>query len=129
MVNDGIILLKYWLSVSQDEQLRRFKARINEPLRRWKLSATDLESVRCWYDYSLARDTMLMMTDTDFAPWFILRSDDKRRARLNCIRHLLSRIPYEEVPHEPVEIPERDETHRYDDIASLEERNFVPEHY
>lgn len=129
LVSDGIILIKYWLSVSQDEQLRRFKARIDEPLRRWKLSATDLESVRRWYDYSAARDTMMMMTDTDFAPWHILRSDDKRRARLNCIRHLLDQIPYEDVPHDPIEIPERDESHKYDDIASLENRQFVPEYY
>ncbi len=117
LVDDGIILLKYWLSVSMEEQERRFRARIEQPLRQWKLSSTDLESVRRWYDYSLARDVMLMSTDSDFAPWFILNSDDKRRARLNCIRHLLSRIPYEEVPHEQVEIPDRDLTHQYDDVA------------
>ena len=129
LVNDGIVLIKYWLSVSADEQRRRFLARIEDPLRQWKLSPTDLESVRKWYDYSLARDTMFMSTDTDFAPWYIVRSDDKRRARLNCIRHLLSCIPYEDVPRETVEIPERELTHQYDDEASLASRRFVPEHY
>ena len=124
-----IILIKYWLSVSQEEQMRRFKARINDPPRRWKLSSTDLESVRRWYEYSIARDTMFMTTDTDFAPWFIVKSDDKRRARLNCIRHLLSRIPYEELPHQPVDIPACDQTRKYQDAESLESRNFVPDHY
>jgi polyphosphate kinase 2 len=129
LVDDGITLIKYWLSVSADEQSARFRARIEDPLRQWKLSPTDLESVRRWYDYSLARDAMFMATDTDFAPWYIVRSDDKRRARLNCIRHLLSCIPYEEVPYEPVEIPDRDMTHRYDDVAALASRRFVPELY
>ena len=129
LVDDGIILLKYWLSVSKEEQERRFQARIDDPLRQWKLSPTDLESVRRWYDYSVARDIMFMSTDTDFAPWHIVRSDDKRRARLNCIRHLLSCIPYEDVPREKVEIPERDDTHQYDDVAALAMRRFVPEHY
>ena len=129
LVDDGIVLIKYWLSVTAEEQLRRFRARIEDPLRQWKLSVTDLESVRLWYDYSLARDTMFMATDTDFAPWHIVKTDDKRRARLNCIRHLLSCIPYEDVPYEPVEFPERDTTHQYDDVASLSSRRFVPEHY
>ena len=129
LVDDGIILLKYWLSVSQDEQERRFLARIEDPLRQWKLSPTDLESVRRWYEYSAARDAMFMASDTDFAPWYVVRSDDKRRARLNCIRHLLSCIPYEVVPQEKVEIPERDLTHHYDDVQSLASRRFIPEHY
>ncbi len=129
LVGDGIVLIKYWLSVSADEQLRRFRARIEDPLRQWKLSATDLESVRLWYEYSMARDAMFMATDTDAAPWYIVRSDDKRRARLNCIRHLLDYVPYEEVPTEEVEIPEREMTHRYDDVAALEGRRFVPERY
>ena len=129
LVDDGIILIKYWMSVSHEEQIRRFDARIEDPLRQWKLSPTDLESVRRWYDYSAARDSMFMATDTDFAPWYIVRSDDKRRARLNCIRHLLRCIPYQEVPHEKVVIPQRDMTHAYDDTASLESRRFVPEHY
>ena len=117
------------MSVSQDEQERRFLARIEDPLRQWKLSSTDLESVRRWYEYSAARDNMFMATDTQFAPWYLVRSDDKRRARLNCIRHLLSSIPYEDVPHEKVKIPRRDTTHQYDDVASLAPRRFVPEHF
>jgi polyphosphate kinase 2 (PPK2 family) len=125
----GIILIKYWVSVSNDEQRRRFRARIEDPLRQWKLSPTDLESVRRWYDYSIARDAIFMATDTEFAPWYVVRSDDKRRARLNCIRHLLSYIPYEEVPYERVKIPERDMTNEYDDSATLAERRFIPEHY
>jgi polyphosphate kinase 2 len=129
LVNDGIQLIKYWISVSAEEQLRRFRARIEDPLRQWKLSPTDLESVRQWYEYSVARDAMFMATDTDFAPWHVVRSDDKRRARLNCIRHLLSCIPYDDVPYEKVEIPERDTRHEYDDVASLASRRFIPEHY
>ena len=129
LVDEGIKLIKYWLSVSAEEQLRRFRARIEDPLRQWKLSPTDLESVRRWYDYSLARDDMMAATDTDFAPWYIVRSDDKRRARLNCIRHLLSCVPYEDVPREKVEIPERDLTREYDDQATLASRRFVPEVY
>ena len=129
LVDDGIVLIKYWLSVSADEQRQRFLARIEDPLRQWKLSPTDLESVRRWYDYSIARDTMFMATDTDFAPWYIVRTDDKRRARLNCIRHLLGCIPYEDVPREKVEVPDRDLTHQYDDESSLASRRFVPEHY
>ena len=129
LVDDGIIFLKYWMSVSHDEQERRFLARIEDPLRQWKLSPTDLESVARWYEYSLARDTMFMATDTEFAPWHVVRSDDKRRARLNCIRHLLSCIPYEDVPHEKIKIPERDTAHRYDDVASLASRRFVPDYY
>lgn len=129
LVNDGIKLIKYWLSVSAEEQERRFRARIEDPLRQWKLSPTDLESVRRWYEYSIARDDMMMATDTDFAPWYVVKSDDKRRARLNCIRHLLDCIPYEAVPHEKIEIPERDLTREYDDVATLASRRFVPEHY
>ena len=129
LVDDGITLIKYWLSVSADEQERRFRARIEDPLRQWKLSGTDLESVRRWYDYSIARDDMMMATDTDFAPWYVVKSDDKRRARLNCIRHLLDCIPYEDVPHEKVEIPERDLTRKYDDVAALASRRFVPDRY
>ena len=129
LVDDGIQLIKYWLSVSADEQQRRFRARIEDPLRQWKLSPTDLESVHRWYEYSIARDDMMMATDTDFAPWYVVKSDDKRRARLNCIRHLLDCIPFEDVPHEKVEIPERDFSRQYDDVAALASRRFVPEHY
>jgi len=129
LVDDGIILIKYWLSVSKDEQEKRFHARIEDPLRQWKLSPTDLESVRRWYDYSVARDAMFMATDTEFAPWYVVKSDDKRRARLNCIRHLLSLIPYEDVPHEKVKIPKRNDAHKYDDVAALTFRRQVPDAY
>ncbi len=129
LVDDGIVLIKYWVSVSADEQRRRFRARVEDPLRQWKLSPTDLYSVSKWYEYSIARDTMMMATDTDFAPWHIVLSDDKKRARLNCIRHLLSCIPYEDVPLDEVEIPERETTLEYDDVASLSRRRFIPEHY
>ena len=100
IVDSGIRLLKYWLEVSPGEQKRRFLARIEDPLRQWKLSPTDLESRRRWYDYSLARDRMLQATDTSYAPWHIVRSDDKKRARLNAIAHLLSQLPYEKVARE-----------------------------
>ena len=129
LVDDGIILIKYWVSVSKDEQQRRFRARIEDPLRQWKLSPTDLESVQQWYEYSIARDAMFMATDTDVAPWYIVKSDDKRRARLNCIHHLLQCIPSEDVPRENVEIPSCDTTREYDDVASLASRRFIPENF
>jgi polyphosphate kinase 2 len=129
MVEDGIILIKYWLSVASDEQQRRFQQRIEDPLRQWKLSPMDTEARRRWYDYSRARDAMLDASDTDSAPWYILRSDDKRRARLSLIKHLLSLLPYEVIPHEPVHLPERDETDAYDDVAALDGRRFVPQAY
>jgi polyphosphate kinase 2 len=128
-VEAGIILIKFWLEVGQEEQKRRFEARIEDPLRQWKLSPMDLESYARWYAYSRARDMMLEATDTKEAPWYIVRSDDKRRARLNCISHLLSLIPYEEVPREKVKLPERSYKKEYDDQAPLEGRNFVPERY
>ena len=93
IVDDGILLVNFWLEVSDEDQKRRFEARINDPRRQWKLSPTDLYSRSRWYEYSRARDGMLEATDTEFAPWYIVPSDDKRRARLNCIRHLLSLIP------------------------------------
>ncbi len=102
MVRSGIILIKYWFEVSEKEQTRRFQARIDDGRKTWKLSPMDLESHRRWYDYSRARDEMIAATDTSFAPWFVVQADDKRRARLNCISHLLSAIPYKEVPHGPV---------------------------
>jgi polyphosphate kinase 2 len=129
LVSEGIKLVKYWLAVGKEEQLKRFRARIEDPLRQWKLSPTDLESVRLWYEYSIARDSMFAATDTDFAPWHIVRANDKRRARLNCIRHFLESIPYEDVPVEAVEIPECDTTHAYNDEATLSERRFVKEYY
>jgi polyphosphate kinase len=128
-VEAGIILIKFWLEVGQEEQKRRFEARIEDPLRQWKLSPMDLESYARWYAYSRARDMMLEATDTKEAPWYIVRSDDKRRARLNCIAHLLSLIPYEEVPRGKVKLPGRSFKKEYDDQAALEGRNFVPEKY
>ena len=129
VVDDGILLLKYWLEVSDVEQKRRFEARITDPLRQWKLSPTDLCSRSRWYDYSRARDAMLEATDTDYAPWTIVRSDDKRRARLNCIRHLLDQIPYEPVKRKKVKIPARAKNGAYDDQATLAGRRFVPQKY
>ncbi len=125
----GIRLIKYWLEVSDKEQERRFEARLNDPLRQWKLSPIDLPSRRRWFDYSRARDMMLDATDTQHAPWHILRSDDKKRARLNCIRHLLSLIPYQGVPREKVKLPKRSMKRAYDDQAALRGRSFVPEKY
>jgi polyphosphate kinase len=128
-VDAGIQLIKYWLEVSNKEQKRRFEARINDPLRQWKLSPMDLPSRSRWYDYSHARDVMLKATDTKFAPWHILRSDDKRRARLNCISHILSMIPYEKVPREKVKLPNRSKKRAYDDETTLKRRHFVPQKY
>ena len=129
IVDDGIKLIKYWLEVSEPEQKRRFEARITDPLRQWKLSPTDLCSRSRWFDYSRARDLMLEATDTEFAPWYIVPSDDKRRARLNCISHLLSLIPYEKVPREKVKLPKRSKQGAYDDEATLKTRRFVPAKY
>ena len=113
MVSQGIILLKYWLEVSKKEQHKRFLARIKDPTKRWKLSPMDLESHRRWYDYSRARDIMLAATDTPAAPWYIVPSDDKKRARLNCIAHMLSSVPYEEIPYKAPKLPPRQKRKRY----------------
>src|SRR5277367_2876018 len=129
IVDTGIQLIKFWLEVGNEEQKRRFEARIEDPLRQWKLSAMDLPSRSKWYDYSRARDQMLEATDTEYAPWYIVRSDDKRRARLNLIAHLLSLIPYQKVPREKVELPKRSKKEAYDDVASIADRRFVPEKY
>jgi len=129
IVETGIQLIKFWLEVGNKEQKRRFEARIEDPLRQWKLSPTDLESRRRWYDYSRARDRMLEVTDTAHAPWYIVRSDDKRRARLNCITHLLSLIPYDKVSRPKVKVPGRNNKDKYDDEATLQGRRFVPEKY
>jgi len=129
IVNGGIILIKYWMEVGQKEQERRFEARIKDPLRQWKLSPMDLESFRRWNEYSRARDTMLAATDTRHAPWYIVRSDDKKKARLNCITHLLSMIPYGKVPHDKVKLPKRKNKDSYDDQATIRRRHFVPEKY
>ena len=127
IVDDGILLIKYWLEVSDEEQKRRFEARINDPLRQWKLSPTDLCSRSRWFEYSRARDIMFEATNTKFAPWYIVRSDDKRRARLNCIRHLLGQIPYQKLPQEKPKLPDRSKNDAYDDLASLKGMQFVPE--
>jgi polyphosphate kinase len=129
IVDSGIILIKFWLEVGNKKQKRRFEARIQDPLRQWKLSPMDSESRRRWYAYSRARDMMLDATDTEHAPWYIVRADDKRRARLNCIAHILRLIPYETVPRPEIDLPERAMQDPYDDEASLQGRRFVPEKY
>jgi polyphosphate kinase 2 len=129
VVGNGIQLIKLWLEVGQKEQQRRMEARINDPLRQWKLSPMDVESWPRWYAYSRARDRMFEATDTKHAPWTIVPSDDKKRARLNCIAHILRIIPYKRVPREKVKLPERKTKHRYDDQASLKGRRFVKEEY
>lgn len=127
IVDSGVILLKYWLEVGDKEQERRFKARMTDPMRQWKLSPMDLPSRSKWYEYSRARDQMLKATDTKHAPWFIVRSDNKKEARLNCITHLLSRIPYKKVSRDKIKLPDRATKESYDDVASLKGRKFVPE--
>jgi len=129
ITDGGILLVKYWFEVGMEEQARRFEDRIEDPRKLWKLSPMDTESYKRWYDYSRARDAMLAATDTDHAPWYILRTDDKKRARLNCISHLLSMIPYEALPREKVRLGRRRMKDRYDDEAVLAGRNFVPEKY
>jgi len=129
IVDGGIILIKLWLEVSNKEQARRFQARIADPLRQWKLSPMDLPSRAKWYQYSMARDAMLKATDTKHAPWYIVRSDDKKRARLNAIAHLLKQIPYKKLEKAKIKLPNRSKKHAYDDEASLEKRKFVPEVY
>jgi polyphosphate kinase 2 len=129
IVDGGIKVIKIWLEVSDDEQKRRFEARLKDPLRQWKLSPVDLPSRSKWFEYSRARDVMLAATDTKHAPWYILNSDDKRRARLNCIRHVLSLVPYKDVPREKVKVPKRATKGAYDDKSSLKGRKFVPEKY
>ena len=128
-VESGIILIKFWLEVSDAEQKRRFEARITDPLRQWKLSPTDLPSRSKWFAYSRARDMMFKATDTKCAPWHILRSDDKKRARLNCIAHLLRLIPHKKLKRAPIELPKRSMKDAYDDQAALQKRIFVPEKY
>jgi polyphosphate kinase 2 len=129
LVESGIILIKFWLEVSDKEQKRRFEARITDPIRQWKLSPMDLPSRAKWYEYSLARDQMLKATDTKLAPWRILRSDDKKRARLNCITQLLELIPHKKLKREKIKLPERETKHAYNDEASLKGRKFVPQIY
>ena len=129
LVDGGTMLIKMWLEVSNKEQQRRFENRITDPVRQWKLSPMDLPSRTRWYQYSRARDLMLKATDTKWAPWYIVRSDNKKAARLNTIAHLLKSIPYKELPHEKVKLPKRSNKGKYDDEASIAKRKFVRERY
>ena len=127
VIGQGILLIKYWLEVSQEEQERRFQARITDGRKIWKLSPMDLEAHRRWYDYSRARDEMFAATDTTVSPWYVIQTDDKRRARLNCIAHLLSLIPYRELPTEPIKLGERQPSNGYKEPERAYHR--VPEVY
>ena len=126
LIDDGIILIKYWFSVSDEEQQARFTSRLKDPMKRWKLSPTDLESITRWEDYSRAKDDMFAATDTDEAPWWTIDSDDKRAARLNTINHLLSQIPYERLNPESVEIPDRPSGDDYE-RPPREQFRYVPD--
>ena len=129
IVDAGIILIKFWLEVGKAEQEERFHARINDPMRQWKLSPMDIDSYNNWDKYSEARDMMLKATDSKHAPWYIVRSSDKRRARLNCIFHILSVIPYKKIHAEKVKLPKRPDKNKYDDQRGLKGRRFVREIY
>ncbi|HQR73832.1 MAG TPA: polyphosphate kinase 2 [Sulfurovum sp.] len=129
MIQGGVILIKYWLEVSSEEQERRFESRITDKTKQWKLSPMDLPARSKWYEYSKARDEMLEATDTDDSPWHIVRSDNKKRARLNCISHFLQQIPYEKLSREKIELPKVSKKHEYDDITSIADRRFIPEIY
>ncbi|HYQ56121.1 MAG TPA: polyphosphate kinase 2 [Draconibacterium sp.] len=128
LIRSGIILIKYWFSVSQDEQEKRFRARLNEPTKRWKLSPMDIKSMEKFEAYSKAKDEMFAYTDTKISPWYMVDADNKKRARLNCIHHLLSSIPYKELEQKPIELPERQEKKGYV-RPPLEEMTYVPEVY
>jgi polyphosphate kinase 2 len=129
VVDGGIILIKLWLEVGMEEQEARFQARIEDPLRQWKLSPMDTESFGRWYDYSRARDMMFEATDTKHAPWRLIRSNDKRRARLNVISHILQTIPYKKIKRDKVKLPKRTHKGRYDDQGSLRRMKFVEERF
>src|SRR6266571_3866808 len=129
VVDAGIRLLKIWLEVGQDEQERRFRARIDDPLRQWKLSPMDTESYGRWYDYSRARDLMFKATNSRHAPWHVIRSDDKRRARLNCLAHVLKLIPYKRMQKDKVKLPKRSDKGRSSDQAGLRGMTFVAVRY
>jgi polyphosphate kinase 2 len=129
VVDSGIRLIKYWLEVGNKEQKRRFEARIDDRLRQWKLSTIDLPSRERWYDYSRARDMMLEATDTDFAPWYIVRSDDKKRARLNVLSHFLSLIPYEAPKRDKIKLPTRENKNAYDDESTIKNRRWIKEKF
>jgi polyphosphate kinase len=125
LIHSGIVLVKYWFSVSDDEQERRFKARIEDPEKRWKLSQMDLEARARWADYSRAKDEMFRFTDTRLSPWWVVNADDKRRARLNCISHLLSQIPYQDVTSAPLVLPPRGPDNYV--RPPIDEQTFIPE--
>jgi polyphosphate kinase 2 len=129
ITDGGILLVKYWIDVGMKEQERRFRDRIHDTRKTWKLSPMDTESYKRWYDYSRARDAMLTATDTEYAPWYIVQSDDKKRARLNCISHLLSLIPYKDPQLEEVKLGRRNSKDKYDDEAALKGRRFIPANY
>ena len=129
LTDSGILLIKYWFDVSMDEQERRLKGRVDDPRKTWKLSPMDVASFKRWYDYSRARDDMIKATHTGYAPWHIVQADDKKRARLNCISHLLGQIPYKELPLEKVTFGKRSMRGKYDDEASVAEFSFIPEKY
>lgn len=129
LVKSGIILIKLWLEVGMDEQDRRFKARIEDPLRQWKLSPMDKESYSRWYDYSRARDDMLAATDRPETPWYVLRTDDKKRGRLNGIAHILSLIPYKKIKRAKVDLGKRSNKHKYNDRLNPRKVNLIPERY
>jgi polyphosphate kinase 2 len=128
LVRSGIILIKYWFSVSDEEQEKRFQARIDDPTKRWKLSAMDLEGRSRWVEFSRAKDDMFVHTDIKQAPWYVVHSDDKRRARLNCISHLLSTIPYEDLTPPQIELPPRQDDPGYV-RPPMTDQTFVPEAY
>jgi polyphosphate kinase len=129
LIDGGTQLIKLWMEVSNEEQKRRFEARIEDPVRQWKLSPMDLPSLQRWYDYSRARDNMFKHTDTRTAPWHIIRSDDKRTARLNTISHILDQVPYKKVHRKKISLPNRSMKRAYNDTASLKGRRFVKERY
>jgi polyphosphate kinase len=127
LIRSGIILIKYWFSVSDEEQEKRFQARIKDPTKRWKLSPMDLESRRCWVDYSRAKDQMFAYTSISQAPWYVVNADNKKCARLNCIHHLLSMIPYQDLTPEPIKLPQRK---KGDYVRPpIDEQTFIPEIY
>ncbi len=129
LIRSGIILIKYWFSISDEEQERRFQSRVHEPTKQWKISPMDLESIRKWVEYSRAKDDMFAFTDTKQSPWYVVHADDKKRARLNCISHLLSMIPYDTVPTDPIELPERPTDPGGYIRPPLAEQTFVPDRY
>jgi polyphosphate kinase 2 len=129
IIDGGIRLLKIWLEVGQEEQERRFAARIDDPVRQWKLSPMDVESFRRWYDYSRARDTMLDFTDVPQSPWYVVDSNDKKRARLNIISHILAQIPYKRIEHKKVKLPDRSTKDKYDDAEPMKNRRYVEQKF